>query len=105
MQQAKKVMSDRLCSRISRFCPSLARLASEVSWEIFYGKPKYCKALFTWRQGALANLATQLGGLKLITNIPLMKGTVPETSGLCYNFGTSINIHHLFIVVTRCHAA
>ena len=33
----------------------------------------------------------------LVTNIPLMKGTVPKRLDICEDFNTSININHFYL--------
>ena len=34
----------------------------------------------------------------LITNIPLMKGTVTKRLDICYDFGTSTNIQNIYLL-------
>ena len=42
---------------------------------------------------------------QLITNNPLMKGTVPKRLGICYDFGTFINIHHSYLILSTVRSS
>ena len=42
---------------------------------------------------------------QLITNIPLMKGTVPKRLDICYDFGTPSTFITFTYCSNKCHAA
>ena len=50
--------------------------------------------------GHVTNCCKRPIAVQLITNNPLMKGIVPKRLDICYDFGTSINIHHSYLFLS-----
>ena len=50
--------------------------------------------------GHVTNCCKRPIAAQLITNNPLMKGTVPKRLDICYDFGSSIKINHSYLFLS-----